>query len=318
MQCPLCYAFPSRVASTAWLEHVPFGMFLVDLLRPRVLVELGVMHGVSYCAFCQAVQELGLDTRCYGVDTWRGDKHCGTFGNEVLRNLADHHDAHYHSFSRLLQMTFDEAAPSFAAGSIDLLHIDGRHGYEDVRHDFELWLPKMSDRGVVLFHDTNERQPEFGVWRFWDEVRQRFPHFAFEHEHGLGVLAVGPNLPAAAAPLFAASDHDARQIRQFFFRLGRGLRTDNLAQYYQSESEQRQAAIGRINQEVDRLCREVAQLTQQNRELHAALAQLDAVARHHSDALAEMTASRAWKLAQSLSALRRFVLLRPGGRRKAS
>src|SRR5688572_4843456 len=92
---PVCFSAPCRLAPSAWTQHVPFAMTLVDLLRPRVLVELGTHFGVSYCAFCQSVAELGLDTRCYAVDTWQGDPQAGFYGSEVLADLRAHHDPAY-------------------------------------------------------------------------------------------------------------------------------------------------------------------------------------------------------------------------------
>ncbi len=38
---PVCFAQPLRVAPSAWIEHVPFGMLIVDLLGPKVLMDLG-------------------------------------------------------------------------------------------------------------------------------------------------------------------------------------------------------------------------------------------------------------------------------------
>jgi hypothetical protein len=61
---PVCLALPLRIASSFWIEHIPFAMFLIDILRPRTVVELGAFTGVSYCAFCQAVKALDLDSRC--------------------------------------------------------------------------------------------------------------------------------------------------------------------------------------------------------------------------------------------------------------
>ena len=72
---PLCLSHPLRLAATAWAPHVPFAMYLVAALRPRVIVELGTFTGVPYCAFCQAVRESGLESRCFAVGMWRGDEH---------------------------------------------------------------------------------------------------------------------------------------------------------------------------------------------------------------------------------------------------
>ena len=211
--------------ASAWIEHIPFAFWIMEAFGPSCFVELGTHTGVSYLAFCQAAQKLGIETRGYAVDTWQGDEHTGFYGEEVFQKLSQIHDRRYGYFSRLVRTTFDEAVRHFDDGSIELLHIDGLHTYEAVKHDFETWRPKLAPRALVLLHDTNVRERDFGVFRLWRELAQTHAHFEFLHGHGLGVLGVGSGFPPAVAALFGASrqPRTANRIRELFARFGAQL-----------------------------------------------------------------------------------------------
>ena len=156
---PIVFSRPLRlVEPTSWVPHIPFAFWLVETLRPQTVVELGTQSGNSFSAMAQAVLQLQLGASCYAVDTWEGDPHTGGYGEEVFTEWSAFHDQQFGAFSRLVRSTFDEALSKFPDGSIDLLHIDGFHTYDAVRHDFESWLPKLSARSVVILHDTNVRE----------------------------------------------------------------------------------------------------------------------------------------------------------------
>jgi GT2 family glycosyltransferase len=244
------------MASSFWIQHIPFGMFLIDLLRPKVVVELGAFTGVSYSAFCQAVKELKIDTKCYAIDNWHGDKHNGFYGAEVLSELKAHHDPLYGSFSQLIQSSFDDALPHFENGTIDLLHIDGYHVYEDVKNDVKNWLPKMSRSGVMLFHDIEIRDRDFGVWRLWEELKQQYPHFELVHGCGLGLLAVGELQTESVKMLVNASESDFSQLREFFYQLGRRLEIEQSALGIETQLSERK-------KEVDSLMAQIIEKEQQ-------------------------------------------------------
>ena len=227
---PLLWRAERLGSSSAWWEHVPFAHWLVNAAAPRCIVELGTHAGVSYSAFCTAVATARLGTRCFAIDTWRGDEHSGHYDMGVFEEFRRFHDERFSTFSTLIRSTFDEALEKVADGSVDLLHIDGLHTYEAVLHDYTSWLPKLSNRAVVLFHDINEHgDSSFGVWRLWAELRSQYPHFEFINGHGLGLLAVGRTVPREVAELCAIHDAPSKDsIRRFVARLGERWRFETL------------------------------------------------------------------------------------------
>lgn len=218
---PVFWPPEPRAICSAWSGHVPFAHWLIGATAPRLFVELGTNRGGSYTAFCSAVVRHQTNTRCFAVDTWRGDKHTGAYGEGVFRSLQEFHDSHYARFSELMRCTFSDALSHFSDGSIDLLHIDGYHTYDSVARDFQSWLPKLSARGVVLLHDTNERQGDFGVWKLWESVKSHYPSFEFLHSHGLGVIATGSEAPEAILALCNLTDAtEIAAVRERFALLG--------------------------------------------------------------------------------------------------
>ncbi|OYQ36914.1 hypothetical protein CHU95_02700 [Niveispirillum lacus] len=322
----IVFAEPQRlVFPPPWTGHIPFAFWLVSACRPDLLVELGTHTGNSFCAFAQAIDTIGLPTRTYAVDTWEGDPHAGLYGEEVFRELEAYHDPRYGHFSRLLRMRFDDALNHFDSGSIDILHIDGLHTYDAVRHDFETWLPKVSRRGVILFHDVNVRQDDFGVWRFWEEVAARYPSFAFLHSNGLGVAYVGDLPPpgdlAKLLSLASAGDAGLNTVRQFFARLGTDLRGRVMAPHWQAKADHLakevdtltventalKVRIGIDAKETAGLSAEFTSLTLANRALCDQIEQLKGQIRQQEELLSErmdlihaLRGSTSWRLTEPL------------------
>lgn len=178
-----------------WSGHRRFGYDLISYYQPEIVVELGSFYGCSAFAFMQAIRDNHLNTRMYPVDLWEaGDSF----------TLHDYEQDIYSFFVRvkekefsdinveMLKMTFDSANKLFEEKSIDILHIDGSHAYEDVKHDFELWLSKVKDHGIILFHDVSEQLlygETLGSCRFWKEIQEKYEYTVeMQFSWGLGVL----------------------------------------------------------------------------------------------------------------------------------
>jgi SAM-dependent methyltransferase len=207
-----------------WSGHLPFARDLIASLQPRLLVELGTHFGESYFGFCQSVEEAGVACACYAVDSWRGDPHAGTYGEEVFEEVNRYNDQWYGAFSHLLRTYFDDAQWEFSDGSIDLLHIDGLHTYAAVKHDWNTWFPKVAPGGIVLLHDIGARHLDFGVWKLWDELSIEYESFDFHHYNGLGVIRKPGSRKSHAGVLdYLFSAENEETIRRYYVLCSRHL-----------------------------------------------------------------------------------------------
>ncbi|EHO16558.1 hypothetical protein HMPREF9623_01257 [Stomatobaculum longum] len=172
-----------------WEGHRDFAYDLLHFVRPARLVELGSQYGCSLFTFCQAVRDFKLNTEINAVDMWSGDIGAEITGEEVYALVQKTAATYYPEVKlHLFQMRFDQALSDFADESIDILHIDGGHTFEDVERDFTTWLPKLKENGIVLFHDVYSPIDQ-GSCDHWEKTKKEYDcYFDFTHSCGLGVL----------------------------------------------------------------------------------------------------------------------------------
>jgi MMP 1-O-methyltransferase len=130
-----------------WLSDEE-GEALYELARActgrGAIVEIGSWKGKS--TIC-----LGLGSRAgSGVPIFAVDPHAdyrhGEFKDNIERAGIADLVTPVKGFSQEVVGGFDEP--------IELLFVDGSHEEDDVRDDFEQWVPKVVEGGVVAFHDT--------------------------------------------------------------------------------------------------------------------------------------------------------------------
>ena len=306
---------------SAWIGHAPFLKFLIRELKPEVFVELGTHNGFSYFVACQTVKELGLPTKTYAVDHWLGDPHAGEFDDSVYKSVVEI-NRQYESFSTLLKMSFSEARAEIKDGIVNLLHIDGFHTYEAVKEDFETWLPKVNQSGVIILHDIHVRHADFGVYKYWAEVKQKYQTIEFVGSYGLGVVFLGEVNSSALSNLkdYANSGQMA-QVQGAF-----GGLSDATIQHYRvvekSKLEEKinnltqeitrdDVEMSRLTQEITRDDVEMSRLTQEITQKDVEMSRLTQEIVQLNTALFILLNSKSWKFTAPLRNLARFVRRKP-------
>jgi len=146
----------------------------VENCRSGAIIEIGSWKGKSTIWLGKG-SKAGKCAKIYAIDPHTGSlAHRKKYGKsytfeDFKRNIKD---AEINDIIFPIVKTSAEAAQSFS-DFVEFVFIDGDHRYEMAKLDFELWYPKLLNRGIVAFHDSEN--PE--VRRVIDEFIYKSRNF---------------------------------------------------------------------------------------------------------------------------------------------
>lgn len=143
---------------------------MIQHMRAKNCVCIG--SGGGYIP--RIITQARLDLHQQGIFEGNGDYNWGDIGSTYVvdacngiggPNDLENEDSFYrtHFYPRFIKSTSEEAYYNFFIRQdikIDFLFIDGDHSYEGVKLDFNLYSTILSDNGVIIIHDTDEKYEE--------------------------------------------------------------------------------------------------------------------------------------------------------------
>lgn len=126
-------------------------------------VEVGSWMGRSTCYMGEQLKKINKNIKFYAIDTWNGSEepqHKDTLKKLKTENLTLFDIFKYNlklcqitDYVAPIQTTSIEAAKQFEDNSLDFVHIDASHDYENVLSDIKAWYPKVKPGGFITGDD---------------------------------------------------------------------------------------------------------------------------------------------------------------------
>lgn len=177
--------YPSRLYrqdQQGWGSTHPYLTDAIEMLRPSIVVEVGVWKGASVISLAAKMKEMNLDGVVIAVDTWLGawDHWTNDEWFDHL-NFSNGFPALYQTFAAnivgeslqdyVLPLPLDSVNAANVLRhhevQVDVVHIDGGHDYHAVTSDLREWWPMIRPQGVLIGDD----------YPHWPEVKKAFDDF---------------------------------------------------------------------------------------------------------------------------------------------
>lgn len=110
-------------------------------------VEIGCRYGASGLLWCEHIP--GLDLTC--IDPYRAYHRVSQERQDKIYAGAKENAAK--AGFRIVRKASLDAVDDFADGSLDWVHVDGDHSFDQAVQDVIRWALKVREGGLVLVHD---------------------------------------------------------------------------------------------------------------------------------------------------------------------
>ena len=211
---------PRYTAPSPTLVHLPFLFWLIESTRPTSVVQLGLSDGVGFMGLCQAIDKLGLESVCMGLNLPQDA------GGKLPDKLHETHASLYSDFSFILTDELGRAARHMRSAKIDLLVIDAAVDEAFMNSLQAHWTDLLSDHAVIVLHAPEKAFVNPETKAFHENLVQTHATVSFpQSQPGLDVILFGENQPdrlrhLAQLDLGAPGYLTARSV---FTRLGQGI-----------------------------------------------------------------------------------------------
>ncbi len=165
----------------------PIFSSLIELIKPKMIIEVGSWKGASAIHMAKLIQAHQLDTQILCIDTWLGSpehwlskgvkvtpqnqKFAATWGFDNLKLKQGYPSIYYTFLTNVILENCQQMITPFPSTSenavkvlkklqitADLIYIDAAHEYEPALRDMKLYWDLLSPSGVLLCDDYISHQ----------------------------------------------------------------------------------------------------------------------------------------------------------------
>ena len=172
---------------TGWNGNSQIFDYLIEKLKPNIIIEVGTWKGQSAITMGNCVREKKLNSKIYCVDTWLGAIEFWTdLSYTIERNLLQKNgypQIYYQFISNVVHNNLQDVIIPFPNTSLiaarffekkniksKMIYIDGSHDEDDVYLDLKYYFKLLEDGGVIFGDDLSWYQVRNAVEKFTNET----------------------------------------------------------------------------------------------------------------------------------------------------